>query len=58
MWLFSASGLLFTLKQALRYEKPYKYMRFYIVFVAGKLNAVFTNEAVIEYLVIKRRVTG
>ena len=25
MWLFSASGLLFTLKQGLRYEKPYKY---------------------------------
>ena len=28
MWFISASGLLFTLQQALRYEKPYKYTRF------------------------------
>ena len=54
VWFISSSGLLLTLKQVLRYEKPYKFL----VFVAGKLITVFTNEVVIEYLVIKRRVTG
>ena len=28
MWLFSGSGLLFTVQQTLRYEKPYEHTRF------------------------------
>ena len=52
----SASGLLFTLKQALRYKKPYK--THYSSVFAEKLITVFTNEAVVEYFAIIRKFTG
>ena len=51
------SGLLFTLQQALHYEKPYKYMCS-SVYCWKAYHTVFTNEVVIEYLCNKRRVTG